>query len=66
MFTLTASEEKRLHKRYGNLFYKAYKKDVMEAFDRREMIDKLLEKHNKRQNNDSTSKYGHLLDRYIR
>ena len=61
--TLTKSELEKLEKKYGDLFYKAYKSQVMEELDRREQVDKLLEQDNKRQDNN---RYGHLLDKYIK
>lgn len=59
---LTKAELKKLEQRYGDLFYKAYKSQVMNELERREHIDTLLE-HNEQQDNN---RYGHLLDKYIK
>lgn len=60
---ITREELKKLEEQYGDLFYKAYKSQVMDKLDRRERIDKLLDQNNEKQDN---SRYGHLLDKYIK
>lgn len=60
---MTREELEQLGKKYGDLFYKAYRDQVMDELDRREKIDKLLDKNNEKQENN---RYGHLLDKYIK
>lgn len=60
---MTKTELEQLGKKYGDLFYKAYRDQVMDELDRREKIDNLLEKNHEQQDNN---RYGHLLDKYIK
>lgn len=60
---LTKAELEKLEQKYGDLFYKTYRSQVINELDRRERIDTLLEKNNERQENN---RYGHLLDKYIK
>lgn len=48
---MTREELKKLEERYGDLFYKTYRNQVMDELDRREKIEKLLGQNNERQYN---------------
>lgn len=53
----------KLKERYGDLFFKAYKKELEQTMDRQEALEALLTERDKPKD---TRRYGSLLDKYIR
>lgn len=50
---LTRADMEKLEKRYGDLFWKAYKEQVFDELERRENIEKLMETYDRKEKGDS-------------
>lgn len=63
ILNLTQKDMDELKERYGDLFYKAYKKELEQVMDKQEALEALLAERDKPKD---TRRYGSLLDKYIR
>lgn len=63
ILTLNKNEMETLKQRYGNAFYRVYKKELEKTLEHQELLDKLLAPKDEPQD---TRPYGSLLDKYIR
>ncbi len=63
ILNLTQKDMEELKERYGDLFFKAYKKELEQTMDRQYVLEALL---SKRDEPKDTRRYGSLLDKYIR
>lgn len=60
--------ELREKQRYGDLIHKAQEKEAEEERNRLKAINEVIEwaKEHEKERNSNKSKYGHLLDNYIK